>query len=290
MSLQTNLVNALQQAAPQLMGQSMTNTLFTQRAGEPRSSTGQESVAVAASAPPLPPSLIGEGAQDLFVYTVPRLTLGAGERAAVSIISAIVPFRHLYTWEVHLQRSGVEGLPAGSMHPSPVKVLKNDIWHQIELTNSTGLPLTTGAAMAMDGQLPIAQELLTYASAGGRTQMPLTVAVDLRGTYAEAEVSREADGIRFDGNTYARVTKKGTLTVTNSKKEAITLLITAQFGGNCTEASDQGKIVLTDFLAEDWGNFRGNAALVGHSTVSWQLNVKAGQTAQVTCLYHYYAR
>ena len=120
--------------------------------------------------------------------------------------------------------------------------------------------------------------------------MPLTVAVDVRGTYAEEEISREANGIDFDGNTYARVTKKGTLSVTNSKKETITLLITAQFGGNCTKASDNGKIILTDFTSQDWGNFRGHPALVGHSAVSWQLDVEAGQTTEVTCRYYYYVR
>lgn len=289
MSLQASLENPLQRAAPDLMAQSMARPLLTQRAGEFGGRTDREPTE-APSVPTLPPSLKGEGAQDLFVYTVPRLSLRAGERAAVSIISATVPARHLYTWDVFLQRSGVEGLPSGGAHLSPVKLLRNEIWHQIELTNTTEYPLTTGAAMAVKGLLPIAQELLTYTPVGGNTLMPLTVAVDVRGTYEEEEISRDPDGIRFDDNTYARITKKGTLSVTNAKREAITLLITAQFGGNCTEASDNGKITLTDFIAEDWGQFRGHPALVGHSTVRWELTVKAGQTTQVTCQYHYYAR
>jgi len=289
MSLKANLEDPLQRAAPELMGQRLSNTLFTQRTGESRGNIDQD-VPAAPGVPALPPSLTGEGAQDLFVYTIPRLTLHAAERAAVSIISAAVPVRHLYTWDVSLQRAGTERLPSGGAHVSPVRLLRNDIWHQIELTNTTGLPLTTGAAMAVDGQLPIAQELLTYTPAGGRTQMPLTVAVDVRGSYEEEEVSREPDGIHFDGKTYARVTKKGTLSVTNSKEEEITMLITARFGGNCTEASDNGEITLTDFSAEDWGSSRGHAALVGHSTVEWELDVEAGRSTQVTCLYHYYTR
>ena len=290
MSLQASLVNTLQQSAPQLMGQqSMSNAMFTQRAGEYRGSPDYED-STAATAPALPSSLTGEGAQDLFFYTIPNLTLRAGERAAVPTLAAKVPFKHIYTWDVHLQRAGVESAPTKGSHLSPVKLLKNEVWHQIEITNTTGLPLTTGAAMAMQGMLPIAQELLTYTPIAGKTQMPLTVAIDVRGTYAEEEISREANGIQFDSNNYARITKKGTLRVTNHKKEAVALLITSQFGGNCTQASDDGKFTQVDFSQDDWSNFRGHPALVGHSTVSWQLDVKPGETREVSCQYYYYVR
>lgn len=290
MALQANLVNALQQAAPQLMEQSMSN-LLTQRVGEYRGATPiDNSRANTRVGPDLPSSLTGEGSQDLFVYTIPKLTLRAGERAAVPILSKEIPFKHLYTWDVHLQRSAVTGLSSKGVHLSPVKLLKNDVWHQIEINNTTGLPLTTGAALAMDGLLPIAQELLTYTPIAGKTQMPLTVAVDIRGTYEEEEISREANSIKFDGHSYVQIAKEGKLKVTNYKNENISLLITAQFGGNCTKASDDGQFTLVDFSRSDWSNFQGHPALIGHSKVSWQLKLKAGETREVTCQYHYYTR
>jgi hypothetical protein len=288
-SLVQALVNPLQQAAPQLMGQDMSNVLFTQRAGEFRGRPGAEAQP-GPGAPALPPELVGEGAQDLFVYHIAKLTLRAGERAALPVISAQVPFRHLYTWDVSLSRSGAESLPGVGAHVSPLKLLKNDVWHQIELTNNTAVPWTTGAALVMQSYLPIAQELLTYTSVGGRCQVPLTVAVDVRGTYSEKETGREPAAIKFTGYEWMRIGKKGTLQVTNYKKEAIDLLITCQLGGNATGASDDGKITVSDYESGDWSNLQAHPALNGHSTILWEMKLKPGETKEATCDYTYYIR
>ena len=290
MSLEANLRDALKQAAPQLMSQSMSNMLFTQRSGEIRGRTGERARAVESKVPTLPTELAGEEAQDLFIYHVPQLSLRAGDRAIFPLISAEIPFRHFYTWDVRLSRSGTEALSGSAGHTSPVKLLTNEIWHQIELNNNTNTPWTTGAAMVMDGYLPIAQELLTYTPIGGKCQLPLTVAMDVRGTYEEEEIERKLKAIHFDGYDYVRISKKGTLRVTNYKKESIELIIACSFGGNGTKASDEGKIMVTDFEGSDWRNFRGNTALTGHSTIRWDLKLKSGETKEVTCEYHYFTR
>ncbi len=290
MSLEAKLVNFLQRVAPQLMGQMASNDMFRQRAGEFRGRAGAP-VARGAAVPTLPGELTGEGAQDLFTYHLPKLDLEVGERAAVPIISAKIPYRHFYTWDVRLSRAGTESLPAIGPHVSPIKLLKNEIWHLIEMTNNTSVPWTTGSALVMDKYLPIGQELLTYTSVGGMCQLPLTVAVDVRGTYAEEETDREFKAITFSGREYARITKKGSLRVTNYKKEAITLVVTCAFGGNASKASDDGKITVTDFQGKDWGsNYRGHPALSGHSTVQWELKLDPGKTKELTCEYSYYTR
>jgi len=290
LSLESNLSNPLLQAAPQLMTQSMSNIMATQRMGDLRELPAETGRIAQPGVPAVPPELAGEGAQDLFVYHVPPLTLAAGQRAAIPLLSARVPFRHLYTWDVRLSRAGAEALPTGAAHISPVKLLKNDVWHQIELTNNTDVPWTTGAALMMQDYLPVAQELLTYTSVGSKCQIPLTVAVDVRGTYTEEEVARDLNALHFDGRDYVRISKKGTLQVTNRKKDSIDLTITCEFGGNATKASDGGEISVIDFADEDWRDFRGVPALTGHSTVRWNLKLSPGETKKVTCEYSYYAR
>jgi hypothetical protein len=287
MSLEPRLLNALQQAAPQLMSQTMSNVLFTQRSREVR---GRQPTIAFAEVPALPEELTGEESQDLFVYHIPRLSLRAGQRAAIPLKSVNVPIRHIYTWDVKLSRSGTEAVPGRGAHPSPVRLLKNEVWHQIELQNKTDVPWTTGAALIMDQFLPIAQELLTYTSIGGKCLLPLTVSMDIRGTYSEEETGREPKAIHFDGHDYVLITKQGKLRVTNYKTEQITLIITCEFGGNATEASDDGKIVVSDFVNEDWRDFRGNRSLTGHSTISWELKIDGGKTKEISCQYFYYAR
>jgi hypothetical protein len=290
LSLEPTLQDPLVRAAPEIMDQSTSNQMFSQRAGEFRGRRAEEAPAAPGGAPAMPPELAAEGAQDLFVYHIPTLSLRAGERAAIPVLNAQVPFRHLYTWNVLLTRSGAEEVPGGGRHASPIRLLKNDVWHQIELTNNTQVPWTTGAALTMQGYLPIGQELLTYTSVGGKCQVPLTVAVDVRGTCEEAEISRKPNAVNYQGNPYALITKKGTLRVTNSKKTAVTLYLTCDLGGNASEASDDGKITITDYQNADWQNVQGHPALTGHSTICWELVVEPGKTREVTCQYAYYLR
>ena len=216
--LAPSLVNPLQRAAPQIMGQSASNVLFSQRGGESRGRRIAPQPAAAGGAPAIPAELAAEGAHDLFVYHLPKLALRAGERAAIPVLQAKVPCRHLYTWDVHLAHAGTEALPNVSKHASPVRLLKNEIWHQVELSNDTNVPWTTGAALVVDGYLPIGQELLTYTSIGAKVQVPITVAIDVRGTYAEKELARVLKAIRYRGYDHAKISKQGTLRVTNYKR------------------------------------------------------------------------
>ncbi|MBI5117851.1 hypothetical protein HZA56_15355 [Candidatus Poribacteria bacterium] len=290
MSLEATLRNALAQVAPQIMSQSMSNILMSQRAGEmyaPREESGTPSQP---AVPALPPELAGKESHDLFLYHIPQLSLRTGERAVIPLIAAEIPVRHIYTWDVRLSRSGAEAVPGASERSSPVKLLKNDIWRQIDLTNKTEVPWTTGSAIVMDGYLPIAQELLTYTPTGADCRLPLTIAMDVRGTYDEDEIGRDLKGIHFDGNDYVRISKKGSLRVTNHKKEIVELTITCQFGGNATKASDDGKFSVSDFNDQDWSDFRGSRALTGHTTITWDLVLGAGETKDVTCEYYYYTR
>ncbi|MEW6712667.1 MAG: hypothetical protein AB1403_22810, partial [Candidatus Riflebacteria bacterium] len=132
--------------------------------------------------------------------------------------------------------------------------------------------------------------LLTYTPVGGKSKLPLTVAVDVLGNCTEQEISRERNALHFDGNSYVKITKKVQLNVVNSRREEIDLLIKANFPGNCSEASDLGKIVISDYPSAEWNHNRGNAALNCISSVDWALKVKPGETRKVDCVYSYFSR
>jgi hypothetical protein len=288
--LETALRNLLQQAAPQLMRQDLSNTMFTQRASEWRGEVEPARVAAAADIR-LPAELTSGGAQDLFVYSLPNLTLFKGQRAAVPIFTANVPFRHLYTWDIGIQRAPTEAVPGSGSRASPVQLLRNDVWHQVELTNNTDKPWTTGAALVMQGAMPLSQDLLTYTSAnGGKVLVPVTVAIDVRGTYNEKEVGRDLNALQFDGDSYMRIRKSGELKITNYKNEDIDTVITCQFGGHCDSASDEGAVTMTDFVGSDWRDYRGHPAVNQHSTVRWTLRLKKGETKTRDVAYHYFTR
>ncbi len=291
--LEGALRNALAEAAPQLMGQfrnDLSNALFTQRVGEHRGPAPQPGEGRPAAAVELPPELTAGDAQELFVYHVDRLTLRRGERAIVPIFTAESPYRDVYTWDVVVKRNDVAASPSGSGVASPLVLSKNEVWRQVELTNTTGSPWTTGAVMLMQGGQPLAQELLTYTSPKGVCRVPITVAVDLRGDFSEEETDRELNALTWMRQHYAKIFQRATVGLRNYKSKAVDAVISLRFGGRAEKASADGKITLHPYRAEDWENYRGHPAVNNSSRVVWKKSLEAGETFEATVDYHFFTR
>jgi hypothetical protein len=291
--LEQTLRNALNQAAPQLMGQfrnDLSNALFTQRASEVRRDRAQPTGGQPEATIDLPEELTAAGAQELFVYHLEELTLHKGERAAVPIFTAQAPYRDLYTWDVRVRRNDIATAPSGSGVQSPLTLSKNEVWRQIELTNTTNVPWTTGAAMIMQASQPLAQELLTYTSPKGMCRVPVTVAVDLRGHFSEQEIKRQPNALNWDGYHYVKIHQRAALDLRNNKTEAVDVEITLRFGGKVDEATHDGKVTLSPYRPDDWHQYRGSPAVNNSSTVQWKVKLEPGKTFQPTVDYHFYAR
>lgn len=301
LSLEKVMQNALLQAAPQLMGQMNTsnafsNASFRSRAGEFHNEAPANSTPLGVSGEPdLPDELTAAAAQDHFVYSVKSLTLKKGGRATVPLWQTSAPVRHLYTLDVNVVRNGetysksyasLGGSYAASR--SPMRMLKNEVWHQLELGNPGSMPWTTGAAFVTSGFMPVAQELLGYTPAGGRTLLPLTIAPDIRGEYEEEEVDRRNSARKWNGVTYALLRKKGTVTVKNHRKEKATMQVRVNVGGKADTASSGGKIRLDEHRTTDWTGYAD--ALNNHSEITWELTLGPGESKDLAYTFSFYSR
>jgi hypothetical protein len=293
--LEATLRNALAEAAPAIMGQAMannafSNAMYSQRSSEFRRTAAASSGVAEGGIVNLPGELTATGAQDLFVYSLPRMTLAKGERAAVSIFTTEAPYKDIYTWNVHVTRADIENAPSGAGVTSPLTLSNNEVWHQVVITNNTNLPWTTGAAMIMQGDQPLAQELLTYTPPKDECRVPVTIAIDARGSFDEHETGRDLNALSWDGYQYAKIAKSANVHLCNNKKVAIDVEMTLHVGGKVTASSDDGKIVLGAFRAEDWQNYRGHPAVNNSSTVTWTATLKPGETIEPVVSYHYFTR
>lgn len=301
--MERTLHNALLAAAPDIMGRSQySNALFAQRAGEWQSEQIREIPGA-----DLAPELGAGGEQDLFVYSVPSFDLNRGERATLPVLSQQVTFDHLYTLDIAAVRdprqsgtaqyqckSPSEGGPPPSGESPTSRFDVNHIWHQIELKNGSGAPWTTGAALVMgasrDGAagrtIPVAQELLRYTPAGGKVLLPLTIAVDLRAELQEEELSREENALRRNSTTYARVKARSTITLTSSRAESSTTRIKLALGGRVSSASDNGQVNITGHASADWGN-NDPGPVNNHSDITWQIELKPGESKVLTVEFDY---
>ncbi|HUT89556.1 MAG TPA: hypothetical protein VMY37_08675 [Thermoguttaceae bacterium] len=291
--LEATLRNALAEAAPQLMGQyrnDLSNALFTQRSMESRNRAPQPEPSQPSAAIELPPELTAGRAQDLFVYHIDRLTLLQGERAIVPIFTAEAPYRDVYTWDVSVKRKDIATAPSGSGVASPLVLSENQVWRQIELTNTTNAPWTTGAVMIMEQGQPLAQELLTYTSPKGVCRVPITVAVDLRGSFSEQETDRQLNALTWNDYHYAKISQRASLSLHSYKAKAVDVEITLRFGGKADEASADGSITLSPYRAEDWEQYRGDPAVNNGSTVGWKKSLEPGGLFEATVDYHFFTR
>ena len=267
--LEKTLLNTLLSAAPNLMGQfrnDFSNSLYGQRSGEFRRDSAHANAVARGGSIELPDELTATGVQDLFVYKLPPLTLRKGERAAVPILPTEVPYRDIYTWDLHLKRNDNATAPSGSGVQSPLALSQNTVWRQIELINNTDLPWTTGAAMIMQGRQPLGQELLTYTSPKDFCRVPVTVSIDTRGSFEETETRRELKALRWSSNDYAKIYQKASLDLCNNKSETIDVEITLRFGGKADQVSHEGKMTLAPYRAEDWQT---TEAIQGSTIAAW---------------------
>ena len=291
LTLEHALRGAMPRRAQQLMAQNMlSNASFGSRAGE-RMDSPPGSVAE------LAPDLATSASQDLFVYQVGALDMQKGDSLTVPLWQSKVPLRHVYTVDVALGRDARQGggykMQQSARAPqtsSPVSLTRAHVWHQLELQNNTAVPWTTGAALTMNGTLPLGQDLLTYTPVGSRVLLPLTVAVDLRADFDEVELSRAPDAVRWDGNRYARVHKKATLEVMNFKREPAHMRVTLSTGGKALEASHEGVIRLNDYRPADWENGSYHFRLNNHSDIEWEFELAPGESRELTVEFEFFIR
>ncbi|HNO77003.1 MAG TPA: hypothetical protein PKN33_03000 [Phycisphaerae bacterium] len=291
LSLERMLRQTLAAAAPNLMGQ-MRNDLFTQRSGElPRG---------VSTPPPVPgdnvldiaPELAANAAQDLFVYSHQNVTLKKGARLTLPLWRSDIPLRDLYTMDIRVARDFESGQilnASATADGSPLRLSNNKVWHQFELINKSQVPWTTGPALLLRNFIPLAQELLTYTPVGSTTLIPVTVAVDVRGDYVEEELSRKPDAIVWNRKSYSLIKKRGTITLTNYRKENSQMRITTSIGGRATTASDNGDIHVNDHRRQDW-NGHNHAVINNHSDVTWELTLKPGESKTVSYEFEFYVR
>ncbi len=281
LSLEASLRNTLSRVAPQLMSQ-MSNAVFARPTATAQAASRDIQ---------LPTELSSTGEKDLYVYSVPEFSLKEGGRATVPLWQTETPLQHLYTLDLSVVRNAKHGSMihnTGSSSGSPLRMLKKQIWHQLNLSNKSKVPWTTGAAMILQNDLPLGQDLLTYTSPGGTSLLPITIAVDLRSTLCEEEIERQPNALKWNGNSYSLIRKKGTITLTSFRKTKSDMRITLSLPGKASNVSNKGNLRIDDFHTDGWrdGYFWQN----NHSDLFWELELDPGKTIELTYHVSFYVR
>ncbi len=234
--------------------------------------------ATSAMMPSMPSQAVaGEGAEDLYFYQLPGVTLAKGERGYFPMFSAEVPGRHIYTWDIP------DFIDRQDRYLSQLVESPQVVWHSLELTNTTDQPWTTAPGMTVKDGRVLGQDMLNFTPPNGTSLLKITQAVSIDAQQNEVEVARDRNVEKFHGNTYDRVTVEGTLSITNYKAEAVTVKITKQVTGEVVSADGEPKVVKI---------VSGLRGVNPRSKLTWEIEVQPGaeEGTEVVYRYSFYTR
>jgi len=273
------------------------NAMMTQvsRMGEaPSTGTAGEVMA--------PDLLESARSEDLFVFTVPHVTLRKDERMVLRVAEYSLPYQDVFTLDLPFApprevRSSLSGAAAEAAR----LLAAPKVMHKVRLTNNGPHPLTTAPALVLrDGRL-VAQGMMTYTGTGARLDLALTAAVDIQAQRTETETKRTLGALRWDGDNYAQVDLAGKVSVTNRRSGTVVVEVARHVVGG-VDSADHGGVFRKanamdpgeDFTRNDhgpiypWPGWWWQVNPVGH--ITWDVKLEPGQSVDLGYTWHYYWR
>ncbi|MFM7297925.1 MAG: hypothetical protein ACKO4Q_11995 [Planctomycetota bacterium] len=273
---------------------SLSNSLMTQSAGfVPSDAASPRESEVAGS----------EAAEDLFVFTLKRITLRKGERMVLPLRGFALPYKDVYTLDVplsppmemraQLQSERVMELARQLASPKAMHVLR--------LRNGSDAPLTTAPALVLSKGRILAQGRMHYASLGAETDLVINPAIDVFVKVDESEVARVPDAERWNNESYGRIELAGIVELRNGKSAPIELEVRRRVLGMADTILQGGERRQLDLVAL-WGESRATAwwgwwnwpywwfHFNGFGEFRWNVKLESGAATRLECGWHYFWR
>jgi hypothetical protein len=301
-SLQQALVQVAQQ--PSMDAGYLSNSIMTQAAGRlRREGAGSTGMADEQTSRDLGPEVSAAGQnEDLYVFTVKHVTLKKGQRMVLPVDQFTLPYEDIYTLDLPFEpppeiRAGVS---SDQQREIAHLLAAPKVMHKLRLTNTAKSPLTTAPVLIFRDGRPLAQGLMTYTSAGGKVDLEITTAVDLKATRTDEETGRVPNAVLWRGDEYGKVDLSGKISLTSFRPEAAQVEVTRGVLGIVSQADHQGRIEMLNVLDQDssaepywwrWYSWPGwwyhfNA----RGRISWNISLEPGKTIDLHYAWNYYWR
>ena len=180
----------------------------------------------------------GEKASDLYMYKLGNVDLPINLKTSLPVFSAVVPYKDVY--EVTIG-DVCNYSYKGYLDNDPET--RYDVYHSLEITNSTTNPFTTAPVFVLNEKLqPLAQDKISYTPIGTKVTVQLSKAGDVVVKNIEEETETIQNAKKIGGTSYRKVTIKGTLEIQNLQEKKITLSLKKYLNATILDASDSGDI------------------------------------------------
>ncbi len=243
--------------------------------------------------------------EDLYVFTLDRVTLEKGQRMVVPVAEFELKYRDVFVLDV----------PFGPP-PEARQRLNNDqqaqlarlflapkVMHKVRLANDSKAPITTAPALVLRNGRLVAQGMTTYTPVGASSDLELTTAVDIPVETLDLETGRTPNAANWGGYTYDRINLAGEIRLTNHRGETVEVQVRRSVLGNIDEASAGGRIEQLGWHESGWFTVDGAPFWWGWYSwpywwyhfnsvgrITWDLKVEPGETRELEYEWHYFWR
>lgn len=243
-----------------------------------------------------------EHGDDMFIFTVPDISLRKGERMVVPVGEWKLKYSDVMRLEIPIAPPAeVRGSFNSDQQAQLAKLFyAPKAKHVVRLENTSNAPLTTAPAMLVSGGRLLGQGMMTYTSPGSATDLTITTAVNLAVDHEENETSRAPNTANFGGHTYDRINLEGSIRLTNHRREPVRVEITRTVIGGIDSADHDATVKRPgSWTADDIGNpvwwqwYSWPAwwnQLNSRGRAEWDVTIPAGEKVDLSYKWHYFWR
>lgn len=246
----------------------------------------------------------GAASEDLFVFTIPDITLERGQRMVIPVAEFTLPYKDVYTLSVPLAPPPEVRMRFSTQQESELARLYAlpKVMHGIRLVNEGAYPLTTAPALILEGGRVLAQSMMTYTPAGASVDLQITTAVDTRVRRTDVETEREENAAEWRRMGIHRIRLAGTITLTSYAEEPMEVEVIRHVLGNIDSADSEGQMEQVNVHEEGWYLEGGGRPywwgwhswpawwyhFNGIGRVRWTVDLQPGKSVTLGYTYHYY--
>lgn len=253
---------------------------------------------------------VPEGArrEDLFVFTVPDVTLRKGERIVLPLVEIPVPYEDVFALDVPFAPPPEVRQNLNSQQQAELARLFNAprVMHKARLKNDSAYPFTTAPALVLREGRVLAQGMMTYAASGASADLSITAAVDIQVKKSDSETKRTPNAVTMNGTSYMRVDLDGKVRLTNHRTQSVEVEVVRHALGQIDSADHDGKVEMNNvFEGTDYQPVGGEEYpywwswyswpwwwhhLNGVGRVTWKVTLESGKPVDLGYAWHYYWR
>lgn len=223
---------------------------------------------VSASAPLSQPDA-GAPAEDLHYENIGAHDLLEGDSLSLQVASGEVSCERIVEWVIPDSRD-----QWGRMHRNDSS--HEEPWDAVRFTNPLKFPMTTAAASILEKNRFRGQSMVTWTSPGQLASIKINKALTVRGEHSEVEEEGEREPVWIAGRSYRRTKVKGTIKVTNSRGNAVKMVIRGEFSGELLDAEGKPEATLRR---------EGVSSVNPRRRLEWTIDLPAGQSESL--IYRY---